>query len=233
MRIKMPSKSKSQQRFFGLVRKCQKTGECLSPKIKKVADNISQKDAKDFAKTKHKGLPKKAKRKTFKEYVESKHPEFDCNESILGVLTNLGLGAAAVLKQAMKKNKSDSGSIPGGYGSGANKYAEKINKDHVWTNKDGTEQKQGNFVKKENNFIHIKSKEGTTDELPINWLSEKDLKYVEAIEDLNKKAYDLKLLKAKVDSAKNEVERDGFLKSYKQIETAYKQAEIKVKYFDN
>lgn len=55
----MPSKSKKQQRFFGAVRACQKTGNCLSPEIKKVADTMSMKSVEDFAKTKHKNLPEK------------------------------------------------------------------------------------------------------------------------------------------------------------------------------
>lgn len=68
----MPAKSKSQQRLFGLVRKCQKTGECDSPEIKKVSKSISSKDAKKYASTKHEGLPekKKKKAKTFKEWLE-------------------------------------------------------------------------------------------------------------------------------------------------------------------
>ena len=71
----MPAKSKSQQRLFGLVRKCQKTGECDSPEIKKVSKSISSKDAKKYASTKHKGLPekkKKKKAKTFKEWLVEK-----------------------------------------------------------------------------------------------------------------------------------------------------------------
>ena len=54
----MPAKSKSQQRFFGMVRAAQK-GELENPssEVADVADDISVKDAKKFAKTKHKGLP--------------------------------------------------------------------------------------------------------------------------------------------------------------------------------
>jgi len=59
----MPSKSKSQQRFFGMVRACQKKGKCPSSEVSKVAKEISKKDADDFAKTKHKGLPNKVKKK--------------------------------------------------------------------------------------------------------------------------------------------------------------------------
>lgn len=59
----MPSKSRSQQRLFGMVRSCQKTGKCASPEIKKIAGSIGSKDSEDFAKTKHKGLPNKVKKK--------------------------------------------------------------------------------------------------------------------------------------------------------------------------
>ena len=60
--VKEASVSKKQQRFFGMVRATQK-GEMKnpSPEVSKVADDISKKDAKKFAKTKHKGLPEKKK----------------------------------------------------------------------------------------------------------------------------------------------------------------------------
>jgi hypothetical protein len=56
----MPAVSKKQQRFFGMVRAAQK-GEMKNPssEVLDVADDISVKDAKKFAKTKHKGLPEK------------------------------------------------------------------------------------------------------------------------------------------------------------------------------
>ena len=57
----MPAKSKAQQRFFGMVRAAQKGEGASSPEVAKVADEISDKDAKKFAKTKHKGLPEKKK----------------------------------------------------------------------------------------------------------------------------------------------------------------------------
>jgi hypothetical protein len=59
----MPSVSKKQQRFFGMVHKCQKTGDCASPEVKDVSKSISFKDADEFASTKHKGLPEKKKKK--------------------------------------------------------------------------------------------------------------------------------------------------------------------------
>ena len=56
----MPAVSKKQQRFFGMVRAAQK-GDLKNPssEVADVADDISVKDAKKFAKTKHKGLPEK------------------------------------------------------------------------------------------------------------------------------------------------------------------------------
>ena len=58
----MPAKSKSQQRFFGMVRAAQKGElENPSPEVADVANDISVKDAKKFAKTKHKGLPERKK----------------------------------------------------------------------------------------------------------------------------------------------------------------------------
>ena len=56
----MPAVSKKQQRFFGMVRAAQK-GEMDNPskEVLDVANDISMKDAKKFAKTKHKGLPEK------------------------------------------------------------------------------------------------------------------------------------------------------------------------------
>ena len=78
----MPSSSKSQQRLFGMVHACQKHGKCASPEVSKIADSIKEKDATDFAKTKHDGLPEKKKkkkkktsskkRKTFKEFLQDK-----------------------------------------------------------------------------------------------------------------------------------------------------------------
>ena len=73
------SVSKSQQRFFGMVRKTQKEGEkkATSPEIARVASSIKMKDAKKFASTKHKGLPEK---KVTKEETCGKG-EYYCNDS--------------------------------------------------------------------------------------------------------------------------------------------------------
>ena len=55
----MPSKSKSQQRFFSMVKKCKDTGDCASKEIEKTASTMTKKDINDFTYTNTKGLPEK------------------------------------------------------------------------------------------------------------------------------------------------------------------------------
>jgi hypothetical protein len=56
----MPAVSKAQQKFMGMVHAAQKGDmENPSPEVQKAADSMSDKDAKDFASTSHKGLPDK------------------------------------------------------------------------------------------------------------------------------------------------------------------------------
>ena len=58
----MPAVSKAQQRFMGMVRAAQKGEmENPSPEVAQAAASMKKKDAKDFASTKHKGLPEKKK----------------------------------------------------------------------------------------------------------------------------------------------------------------------------
>ena len=86
----MPARSKTQQRLMGLAY-AYKTGEIkskdLNPdyadEIKKLAKSMTEKQLKDFAKTKHKNLPEKVEEKikrfdTFNEsdeFEESKEPK--------------------------------------------------------------------------------------------------------------------------------------------------------------
>ena len=69
----MPAKSKAQQRFMGMVHAVQK-GELspskVSDKVKDVADSISDKDAEDFASTKHKGKPEKVAKEVIRKVRE-------------------------------------------------------------------------------------------------------------------------------------------------------------------
>jgi transcriptional regulator of met regulon len=54
----MPAQSKAQQRFMGMVHSAQ-NGDMKNPskEVQKAADSMSDKDAKDFASTKHDDLP--------------------------------------------------------------------------------------------------------------------------------------------------------------------------------
>ena len=63
----MPSVSKQQQKFFGLVRALQKgdvSPSSVSKKARDAAKDMKKSDVKKFASTKHKGLPRKVKGET-------------------------------------------------------------------------------------------------------------------------------------------------------------------------
>ena len=71
----MPAVSKAQQRFMGMVHAAQKGEEPASPEVAKAADSMSDKDAKDFASTSHKGLPdyvKEALKSKIREIIRGK-----------------------------------------------------------------------------------------------------------------------------------------------------------------
>ena len=76
----MPAKSKAQQRFMGMVHAAQ-NGELDNPssEVEKVADSMSDADAKDYASTKHKGLPNHVKKenmeKELKEIIRQTYRE--------------------------------------------------------------------------------------------------------------------------------------------------------------
>ena len=53
--------SKKQQRFMGAVLNAKRTGDASTPEVAKAACGMKTKDVKDFASTKHKGLPEKKK----------------------------------------------------------------------------------------------------------------------------------------------------------------------------
>jgi hypothetical protein len=75
--VKERAKSKKQQQFFGIVRGMQKGDTPKKGKAGEAAKEMKQKDVKDFAKTKHKGLPEKVKpkKKETKEEDEVKKLE--------------------------------------------------------------------------------------------------------------------------------------------------------------
>jgi hypothetical protein len=71
--IKEEAVSKKQQRFMGMVRAAQKGEGASSPEVAKVAASMKKKDVKDFASTKHKGLPEKKVSKEAFEIDNKKH----------------------------------------------------------------------------------------------------------------------------------------------------------------
>jgi hypothetical protein len=74
----MPAVSKAQQKFMGMVHSTQKGDmDSPSPEVSKAANSMSKKDAKDFASTKHKGLPNHVEEcddsATANQYAQTKH----------------------------------------------------------------------------------------------------------------------------------------------------------------
>ena len=61
--LKEKAVSKKQQKFMGMVRAAQKGEGASSPEVAKDASSMKKKDVKDFASTKHIGLPEKKKEK--------------------------------------------------------------------------------------------------------------------------------------------------------------------------
>jgi len=69
----MPSQSKAQQKFMGMVHALQKGDiepSSVSKSVRDVANNMKKSDAKDFASTKHKGLPRKVKQEILNKLKE-------------------------------------------------------------------------------------------------------------------------------------------------------------------
>lgn len=68
----MPSKSKAQQRYMGMVHACKKSDykDCASKEVEDTARGMKAKDAKDFASTKHKGLPDKKETNEMKDLIK-------------------------------------------------------------------------------------------------------------------------------------------------------------------
>ena len=77
------AKSKNQQQFFGIVRGMQKGDIPKKGKAGEAADEMKVKDVKDFAKTKHKGLPKEVKKEK-----EKKETVKNLEESIMKLISN-------------------------------------------------------------------------------------------------------------------------------------------------
>ena len=70
--------SKAQQKFMGMVHAAQKGEKAASPEVAKVAKGMGKKDAKDFASTKHDGLPAHVKESVMNDHTGSTF-EHICN----------------------------------------------------------------------------------------------------------------------------------------------------------
>tara|TARA_B100000131_G_scaffold323122_1_gene379969 strand:- start:6126 stop:6431 length:306 start_codon:yes stop_codon:yes gene_type:complete len=85
----MPSKSKKQQRYMGMLYHCKETGDCPNKDVEEKAKKIKKKVVKDFAETKHKGLPEKKRKKRKKRKKSKATVDFlknlEKNLSLLGL----------------------------------------------------------------------------------------------------------------------------------------------------
>lgn len=92
----MPAQSKAQQKFMGMVHATQKGDmESPSPEVSKAADSMSDKDAKDFASTSHKGLPdhvKEALIQKLKERIRGIVREMNTTGNVAGYNTPFAFG---------------------------------------------------------------------------------------------------------------------------------------------
>ena len=83
----MPAKSKAQQRFMGMVhayKKGELKGSEVSKDVKDAAKGMKKKTAKDYAKTKHKGLPNKVKKEDLMRLID-KYGAKKVRETIMAV----------------------------------------------------------------------------------------------------------------------------------------------------
>tara|TARA_R100000278_G_scaffold123179_1_gene111705 strand:+ start:4478 stop:5074 length:597 start_codon:yes stop_codon:yes gene_type:complete len=115
----MPAVSQKQQKFFGIVRAIQK-GEMAptTPETAKAAATMKKKDVKDFASTKHKGLPEKKSvdeesnaripRKKGQPANSKKHSDLYTDENPKGTIHGLGFKNVATAKASVSKIKKSS-----------------------------------------------------------------------------------------------------------------------------
>jgi hypothetical protein len=91
-RLDEKAKSKKQQKFMGMVYAAKKGKKPASKTVAKAAKGMSKKAAKDYAETKHKGLPEKVKKKKATETV---------GRDMKGFLGNTGKGTGRGFDQSL------------------------------------------------------------------------------------------------------------------------------------
>ena len=104
----MPSVSKQQQKFFGVVKAMQKGDIPKKGSAGKVAKTMDKDDVDDFASTKHKGLPKKVKkemkvRELIRKLVRELIDEGTCGYGINGELGEEPAGPHLIKKKEIEE----------------------------------------------------------------------------------------------------------------------------------
>jgi len=110
--------SKKQQRFMGMVHAAQKGEKPASKEVGKVAKTMGKKDAKDFATTKHKGLPEKAKAKK----TEGAKPDFLDVDKDGDKKESMKKAAGEKKEKKVEETSTESTSSKGGYNFGGSIY---------------------------------------------------------------------------------------------------------------
>lgn len=110
----MPAKSRSQQRFFGMVHSVQKgdlSPSKVGPAVRKAARNTEYSDAKDFASTKHKNLPEKKgsvqmkyfEKLAFEATFKGQKYSIPNNKESMKIMSNAGLSKDEAFRQLQSK----------------------------------------------------------------------------------------------------------------------------------
>ena len=110
----MPAQSKSQQRFFGVVKAMQKGDIPKKGRAGKIAKTMDKDDVDDFASTKHKGKPEKVKREQrVRELIKKMVREelAKMNEGTCGYGENGELGEEPAGPHLIKKIKEGKDTI--------------------------------------------------------------------------------------------------------------------------
>jgi hypothetical protein len=148
----MPAKSKAQQKLMGMVHAAQ-TGQIKSPseKVAKLAKSMTKKSAGDYASTKHKGLPKKVKKKTIKENMDY---ENKVGQLYMVQKPSTGCDMASMVYEVdpmtgIQQHGVDAQTVHGMYPTPeeAQKVAEKLYNEHVGSMKK-LEEKKGTVANK-------------------------------------------------------------------------------------
>ena len=140
----MPAQSKAQQRFMGMVHAAQK-GELENPskEVEKAADSMTDKAAKDFASTKHKGLPGHVKKENKIDLEDEDLPSAALPVSAENTMKGYDASCGCFRTESVNE-RIKVGSVVVPYAM--DKYGEFV-VDKVFKNKDGETSYTGKFKK--------------------------------------------------------------------------------------